>query len=111
MTQSQHPPVGRLAEAGVGLEHFGELSGALAQLVLERGLSAGLGRPQRATRRVTPSTSRKRQRATHWPSSRPTLIESWCPSASGGRAMAAAPERASVEFPTRLISAQASRSE
>ena len=31
----------------------------------------------------TPSRSRKRQRATHWPSSRLTLIVPWCPSASG----------------------------
>jgi hypothetical protein len=44
LTDFAHPDVGRLAEPRVGLEDLRALlSGALAQLVLERGLRAGLG--------------------------------------------------------------------
>jgi hypothetical protein len=64
--------------------------------------------PQRSTLRVTPSSPRNRQRATHCPRLGAMLISPCSPRGSGGRAMEAS-GRVSAGFPVGWIFREASQ--
>ena len=106
-----HPNVGRLAEARVGLEHVGALA-ACASAARPGGQpgrqpwSAPAGEAARHAVEVTEAAAGDPLAVFA-----AYLDRTVVPSASGGRAMAAAPERVSVEFPTSLISEDESRPE